>query len=241
MSRPPGSEGATVVFLPGLGLDARSWAAVRAALALPSIVVSLPSMGRRAGREADLQVEAQRRRVLPALPATGDLVLVGHSAGCPVAIEVAAHHPRVVGLVLVGPVTDPRARSWPRMLAQWLRTAVHEQLWEVAALVPQYRWTGSASIVRGMTQVRRYRTTVAMAQVSVPTRVIRGSRDRVAPEGWCVQLTTSPLAELVSVPRAGHMVPLTHPKVVADSVEVVLRRGVDPPLARVPAQATSAR
>ena len=216
--RHPGSD-ATVVFVPGLGLDARSWAAVRAAMTDPGIVVSLPSLGRHAGTGVDLHVEAQGRRVLAALPATGDVILVGHSAGCPVAVDVAARHPGVVGLVLVGPVTDPRARSWPRMLAQWVGTAVHEDLSEATVLAPQYRWTGSGSMLRGMTRIRRYRTDVALSRLSVPTHVIRGQRDRIASARWCAELTRSPLAELVSVPRAAHMVPLTHPGVVVDSIE----------------------
>lgn len=207
------------MFVPGLGLDARSWAAVRAALTVPSVVVSLPSMGRRAGPDADLHVEAQSRRVLAALPSTGDVILVGHSAGCPVVVEVAANEPRVVGLVLVGPVTDPRARSWPRMLGQWLGTAVHERPCEAAVLAPQYRWTGSVSMLRGMTRVRRYRTEVGLSRLVVPTHVIRGQRDRIASARWCAELADAAVVELVSVPRAAHMVPLTHPNVVVDSVD----------------------
>jgi pimeloyl-ACP methyl ester carboxylesterase len=156
--------------------------------------------------------------VLDSLPSTGDLVLVGHSAGCPVAVEVAAREPRVVGLVLVGPVTDPRARSWPRMVAQWVGTAMHEHLSEAATLLPQYRWTGSVSMLRGMAQVRRYRTEVGLSRLAVPTQVIRGDRDRIAPARWCAELAASSLAELVTVPRAAHMVPLTHPNVVVDSI-----------------------
>lgn len=231
--RPPAPSpgtGPLVVFVPGLGLDARSWASVRAALAAPSIVVSLPSLGRHAGPEADLHVEAQGSRVLDALPVTGDIVLVGHSAGCPVAVEVATREPRVVGLVLVGPVTDPRARSWPRMLAQWVGTAVHEHVSEVATLAPQYRWTGSVSMLRGMTRVRRYRTDVGLSRLSVPTHVIRGDRDRIASARWCAELADSPLAELVSVPRAAHMVPMTHPDVVVDSIERVRSRVASTPL-----------
>ena len=213
------SAGPLVVFVPGLGLDARSWTAVRAALAAPSIVVSLPSLGRRAGPDADLHVEAQSSRVLDALPSTGDVVLVGHSAGCPVVVEVAAREPRVVGLVLVGPVTDPRARSWPRMVAQWVGTAAHEHLSEAATLAPPYRWTGSVSMLRGITRIRRYRTGVRLSRLAVPTHVIRGNRDRIASARWCAELADSALAELVSVPRAAHMVPLTHPNVVVDSIE----------------------
>jgi pimeloyl-ACP methyl ester carboxylesterase len=239
-SHRPSGSGATVVFVPGLGLDARSWAAVRATMTAPGTVVSLPSLGRHAGTGADLHVEAQARRVLAALPANGDVILVGHSAGCPVVVDVAARHPGVVGLVLVGPVTDPQARSWPRMLAQWLGTAVQENLSEAAVLVPQYRWTGSASMLRGMTQIRRYRTDVALSRLSVPTHIIRGQRDRIASAQWCAELTRSPLVELVSVPRAAHMVPLTHPRVVVDSIERIRSGLGGARRSRVPGEAHAA-
>jgi pimeloyl-ACP methyl ester carboxylesterase len=221
--RRPSAATPIVVFVPGVGLDARSWTAVRAGLTAPSIVVSLPSMGRRATADADLHVEAHARRVIAALPAQGDLILVGHSAGCPVAVEVAAREPRVLALVLVGPVTDPRARSWSRMLAQWLRTALHEHPWEVRVLARQYRWTGWGSMLRGMTRIRRYRTDVALSHLRVPTSVIRGQHDHIASERWCAQLTRNPRAELVSVPRAAHMVPLTHPHAVVEAIERLAR------------------
>lgn len=38
---------------------------------------------------------------------------------------------RVSGLVLVGPATDPRNATWPRLLRQLGRTAVHERLSEI--------------------------------------------------------------------------------------------------------------
>ena len=212
-------SGTVVVFVPGLGLDARSWASVRARLTMPSLVVTLPSLGRHAAPDADLHVEAQSRRLLAALPTQGDVILVGHSAGCPVVVDAAARLSRVVGLVLVAPVTDPRARSWPRMLAQWARTAVHEHPDELPLLAPQYRWTGPMSMLRGMTRTRRYRTAVGLSRQTVPTHVIRGQRDRIASERWCAELADSSLAELVSVPRAAHMVPLTHPNVIVDSIE----------------------
>jgi len=39
------------------------------------------------------------------------------------------------------PRHGPRARTWPRILGQWLTRASHEPLWEV----PQYRRTGAAT------------------------------------------------------------------------------------------------
>ena len=107
---------ALVVLVPGLGLDARAWSAVRASLRGPSVVVHAALDGSSRGRETDLHVEQQSRRLIAALPPGRDVVLVGHSASCPVVVDVATRTSRVVGLVLVGPVTDPQARSWPRML-----------------------------------------------------------------------------------------------------------------------------
>jgi pimeloyl-ACP methyl ester carboxylesterase len=116
-------EPPVAVFIPGLGLDARSWEAIRHLLRGQSTVVLLPSMGHRAARRPDLRVERQAQRLLAAMPPGQRSVLVGHSASCPVVVEAAARSNDVVGLVLVGPVTDPRAQSWPRMLGQWLRVA----------------------------------------------------------------------------------------------------------------------
>lgn len=225
-SKEAAGSAALVVLVPGLGLDARAWSAVRDVLTGPSVVVTLPSMGRRAGRETDLHVEQQSRRLVAALPPGRDVVLVGHSASCPVVVDVAGRTSSVVGTVLVGPVTDPEARTWPRMLGQWVRTAAHERLWEVPLLAPQYRSTGPGSMLRGMNQTRRYRTHAGLATLSVPTHVIRGRHDRIASAQWCDRLASSSHTELISVPRAAHMVPLTHPHVVAASAER-LRLGVD--------------
>ncbi len=208
-----------VVLVPGLGLDARSWTAVRARLRGPSLVIRLPSLGHRARSGTDLHVGQLSRRLLAALPPAVEVVLVGHSASCPVVVDAALYSPAVVGLVLLGPVTDPRARSWPRLLTQWVGTAVHEHVWEVPILAPQYRSTGATSMARGMTRIRRYRTDVGLSKLSVPSVIIRGQRDQIASKQWSTQLARSPLVQLVSVPRAAHMLPLTHPGVVADSIE----------------------
>jgi pimeloyl-ACP methyl ester carboxylesterase len=81
-------------------------------------------------------------------------------------------------------------------------------------------------MLRGMNQARRYRTHSGLSGLSVPTHVIRGQRDRIASAPWCARLASSSLTELISVPRAAHMVPLTHPHVVAASADR-LRLGVD--------------
>ncbi len=222
--RTDASAGPVVVLVPGLGLDARSWRLVREELVTAALVVTLPALGSPAARGADLQVERQAGRLLEALPLDRDVVLVGHSAGCPVVVEAAARTSGVVGVVLVGPVTDPRARTWPRMLAGWGATARNEPPWQLPVLAPQYHATGAGSMVRGMDQMRRYRTRVGLDALSVPVRVIRGEHDRIAAQDWCDRLARTGGGDVVSVPAAAHMVPITHPHVVAAVVEDLLAR-----------------
>ena len=88
-----------------------------------------------------------------------------------------------------------------------------------------------------MTQARRYRTGVRVWRLGVPAHVIRGTADRVASARWCAHLARSPRVEVVSVPRAAHMVALTHPAVVAETIEHV-RGSAMAGLLRLPAGAS---
>lgn len=225
--RPAEGPPPLVVLVPGLGLDARALASVQHRLTGPSLVVPLPSMGVPAGRGTDLRVEQQSRRLLDALPLGRHVILVGHSASCPVVVDAATRTSAVAGLVLVGPVTDPDAISWTGMLVRWLRTARHEQLWELPVLTPQYRSTGALSMLRGMNHMRRYRTDAGLSTLSLPTLIIRGQHDRIAPAPWCDRLAVTARTVVTSVPGAAHMVPLTHPHVIAEAADRVRSRATD--------------
>jgi pimeloyl-ACP methyl ester carboxylesterase len=212
---------ALVVFVPGLGLDARSWQAVRDGLSEETQVVLLPSMGQPAPRGTDLSVPRQAERVLAALPVGRPVVLVGHSASAPVVVESATRSTGVVGLVLIGSVTDPRAATWARMLSQWVRTATHEKAGEAKTLVPQYRRTGILSMLRGMNAVRAFRTDLALAQLDVPVEVLRGQRDRIAPEDWSTSLSRAAGGRMTTVASAAHMVPITHAAAVVTAIHSI--------------------
>lgn len=233
----PGSAvGATptsvrVVFVPGLGLDERSWQKVRSLLNGPSVVEVLPSMGEPAPRSTDLSVDAQARRLVKTFAPGTPLILVGHSASCPVVVQAAAVSPDVVGLVLVGPVTDPAARTWPRMLAQWLRSAAQEHPAEAAVLLPQYWRTGPAGMLRGMNAIRWFRTDLTLAGQTLPVDVVRGVNDRIATRDWSAYLRQVSRGTLTSIVGGGHMVPLTHPAAIVAAIERVRsspRRGPTP-------------
>ena len=208
-----------VVFVPGLGLDSRSWRLVREELSGPSAVVLLPSMGQPAPRGTALAVEAQAERLLESLPKGATVILVGHSASCPVVVHAATRTRDVVGLVLVGPVTDPAARTWPRMLTQWARTASHERPDEAPTLAPQYRHTGILSMLRGMEAIRRFRTDLSLRGLALPVEIVRGGQDRIASHDWSSVLRHESDGRLTTIHGAAHMVPLTHPMAVVAAVD----------------------
>lgn len=216
-----GGPSPVVVLVPGLGLDGRSWDLVHHELAGVSVVVLLPSMGRSVRRGTDLRVERQAERLLANLPAGQPAILVGHSASCPVVVETAARSSDVVGLVLLGPVTDPAAQTWPRMISQWARTASHERPKEAAALLPQYRRTGALCMLRGMDAMRRFRTDVALGRLAIPVEVVRGEKDRIASHEWCSDLRQASTGGLTTVSGGAHMLPLTHPTAVAAAIDRV--------------------
>ncbi|MFQ6171615.1 alpha/beta fold hydrolase [Oryzobacter sp. R7] len=210
--------------MPGLGLDARSWSRVWPYLDGPSTAVTLPTMGRAASTLDDLRPEALAVRLVEQLPPSGPLVLVGHSASCQVVGE-ARRDDRVVGVVLVGPTTARWIASWPAIVGRWSLTAVHEHLWEIPLVGPQYLRTGLWTMARGMDRIRHHRLDRALAVGGVPMAVVRGGHDRIADAAWCRHLAATCVdGSVTTVPGAGHMVPLTHPAAVATVVEEMRRR-----------------
>src|SRR5690242_19186473 len=111
-----------VVLVPGLGLDARSSARLRALL--PAEVVLLPGTGL-GGPVPSVDELAAR---LCAQLGDGPVVLVGHSQSCQV-VAAAAGDDRVTGVVLLGPTTDPRLRRPWGLAGRWLATVLREPLW----------------------------------------------------------------------------------------------------------------
>ncbi len=208
-------------MVPGLGLGAAAWeptihALVRRGVDGARIAVALlPGYGEPLRSSDPVDPHGAARTLVGTwLPPGEECVLLGHSSSCQVVVHAAVLAPeRVVGVVLVGPTTDPRAVTWPRLVSRWLATAVHESPRQVPSLVRQYRRTGMRSMLRVMEAARRDRIDRTLEDVRCPVQVLRGHHDRIAPEDWCAAL-----APTVTLPRGGHMVPLTDGDLVAREV-----------------------
>ncbi|WP_210649559.1 alpha/beta fold hydrolase [Nocardioides sp. SYSU D00065] len=208
-----------LVCVPGLGLEAAEWRTTFLALAPSGVVRAMPGYGRRPSRADDLRPAALGERLTADLPA--GVVLVGHSASCQVVARAAALAPdRVAALVLVGPTTDPRADTWPRLAARWLRTAAWERPAQVPFLVRSYTRAGPVWMARTMDRARREDVRGDLRAVRCPVLVVRGRHDRICPEDWTRALASLGPAgsRAVTLRRGGHMVPLTHGDLLASTV-----------------------
>jgi pimeloyl-ACP methyl ester carboxylesterase len=222
--------GAPVIAVPGLGLAADACRGTLDRLApRRTAVVELPGYGRPAHRGAPLDPRDLADRLLGRLDELGDLgagrvVLLGHSAGCQLVAQAAVLAPdRVVALVLVGPTTDPRGSAWTALVGRWLRTAARERPGQVPQLVRDYHRTGLATMARGMHVARRHRIDRALGALDVPVLVVRGRHDRIAPRDWVDALAAcTPRGRAETLPRGAHMVPLTHPALLAARIRAFL-------------------
>lgn len=222
----------SLTVVPGLGLDARSWGPTLGALGVDDAAVrTLPGYGRPVRPVDPVSVAALGDRLLGELPST-PVVLCGHSSSCQVVLQAARTDPgRFAGLVLVGPTTDPRARTWPRLAARWLRTAVHEDPRQVPALASQYRRTTLRSMRRVMDQARRDDALATIAAVTAPVLLVRGRRDRICPASWLELLAADAggPARAVTLPSGAHMVPTTDPDPLAGLLTEFVRGLPGPP------------
>jgi pimeloyl-ACP methyl ester carboxylesterase len=155
--------------------------------------------------------------------------LLGSSFGCQVVTEVAVRHPdRVRSLVLVGPTTDPAARTWPRTVLRWLRDSVRESPRMLPLKLADYRDCGARGVLFAFGESLRDRIEDRLPAVTVPTLVVRGERDTVVPHSWAEEVTRLvPGARLATVPNSPHMVPFREPEALAALVTEFVRQDAD--------------
>ncbi len=201
------------VLVPGLGLDGRSSARLRELL--PADVVLLPGMGLPGPVPSLEELAVLLRDRLGG----GPVLLVGHSQSCQV-VAALGGDPRVTGLVLLGPTTDPRLRSVAGLARRWLVTAVRERWPHALLALPQWLHTGPRAMRQLWAVASPDLIDLRLRTVGVPVTVVRGTRDRLCVHDWAAAVAAAaPHGRLVELPGAAHMTVQTHP----DDVAAVLR------------------
>jgi pimeloyl-ACP methyl ester carboxylesterase len=219
---------ARLLCVPGLGLDRTAWRPTIEAMRNPrrwaqSTAAPLPGYGVRPSDRDDLRPASLGARLAAErlTDSSAPTVLVGHSASCQIVVHAARlARQRVCVLVLVGPTTDPRAASWPRLAGRWLRTAGWERPGQVPLLARTYSRTGLLWILRAMDAARREDVRASLREVTCPVLVVRGRHDRICPEDWARELAAAAPggSRVVTLRKGAHMVPLTHGGTLAAAV-----------------------
>lgn len=227
----------TVVLLHGIPGSSRDWTSVRERLSeVRTIAPDLLGFGTRANGASDLWVDAQAKAVYGDLPRDGDLILVGHDFGGPVAIQLLASLTgRVRGLVLAAtntfpdtpvpfPLTLVRLPMVPRLLLSGpaLRMMLRDHDDPDSALGSRAQ---QAAIRRIFTTAlrelpQRYTDIERRLRASdVPARVIWGDRDPFFSVSQGRRTAEAAGASLDVVAGAGHFLPRQAPQAFVDAIK----------------------
>ena len=212
----PGAE--PIVLVHGIAVSSRYMLPVARELAGFASVyaVDLPGFGRSTKPRRSLGVVELARALLAWMDAAAidRPTLLGNSFGCQVAASFAAREPeRTARLVLVGPTTDAGARSRPRQIARWMRSALHERPSLPFVLARDALDAGPRRIWETFETSLADRVEETLPLVRAPTLVVRGERDPLVPQRWAEEVTARlPHARLVVVPGAGHALNYSRPR-----------------------------
>ena len=231
--RPTPGTAAPVILIHGAGGTHQHWLyQVRDLPASPTIALDLPGHGRSEGKGRD-SIAAYGDWIVDFLDAAGieQAVLVGHSMGGGIALDVALRHPsRVAGLGLVA--TGARLRVAPALL-----DGIRQNTDAAVALIS--RWAFGPEAPEEMVRLARlqmgqtpgevfygdfvacdtFDVTERLAEIRVPAIVLCGTGDKMTPAKYALYLQDHiEDADLHLIEGAGHMVMVERPQDVTEAL-----------------------
>jgi pimeloyl-ACP methyl ester carboxylesterase len=218
-----------VILVHGFGVSGAYFvpAAERLACEFCVYVPDLPAHGRSARRPEPLDVPALAAVLVAWMDALsiGRAALVGQSMGCQIAIEAAVRFSaRVARLVLVGPTVDPAARSLGKLLWRLVRAGVRER----PCLIPLVAYDYLRMAERIVPEYRAMladRSEAKLARIGVPSMLVRGEHDAIAPERWVADMARLLNADRVAViPGAAHAAQFSAPDAFVQAIAPFLRQ-----------------
>lgn len=196
----------TYVLIHGIGVSSRYFRPLAIELSRMATVhnLDLPGHGSTPTPRRALSVPDYARAVWQALEELGvdQPILVGHSMGCQIAVEMANMRVRAArALVLLAPTNYPPERT---VLRQALRLGqdTWREPWRVSAIVlSDYALRcGPSWYFRTLPAMLSNHLEEGILKVQVPILTVRGVRDPIVPQAW-----TSALAQLAPQGRAARI------------------------------------
>jgi 2-hydroxy-6-oxonona-2,4-dienedioate hydrolase len=201
-----------IVLVHGFVISSRYMvpAAEQLAQYYPVYAPDLPGFGRSAKPCRTLSLTELANALVAWLDVMGldSPVLLGNSFGCQIIADLAVRYPdRLARVVLIGPTIDRHRRVALQQLARLQLDMLREPPSLPLLHIPDYVRAGPRRIFRTYQEMMRDRIEENLPQIAVPTLVIRGSRDPVAPRDWVEDVVRLlPAGRLAVVPGAAHAV-----------------------------------
>ena len=157
-------------------------------------------------------------------------VLIGHSMGGLIALQVAIDHPELVErLVLVGAPAVPSEGSLVRRSTGVLRSTGRVQPDTVALLAEGLWRTGPIRLYDALRDTLRADMASELSEVRIPSLLVWGELDTiVSPTVGEAMAAIMPNAELIIIPDSGHMPQWEKPAAFADALLGFLARPFPP-------------
>mgnify|MGYP001812766406 FL=1 len=235
--RPVPTAGPPIVFVHGAGGMHQHWLyQVRDLPHSPTYALDLPGHGRSEGQGRDT-IAAYGDWLVAFLDAAGEeqAVLVGHSMGGAIVLDVALRHAgRVAGLGLVA--TGARLRVAPAIL-----DGIHQDPEAAVRLICDFafgpetspemvrmgrRQMGAISpeVLHGdFTACNAFTVMDRLGEIAVPALILCGSQDRLTPSKYSVYLRDQIARSVLHlVEGAGHMVMVERPESVVKALHSFL-------------------
>ncbi len=190
----------------------------------------MPGFGRTPACGRSLTISEMADLVAAWMAASGleGSTVVGHSIGAQVAAALAARHPEAVGgIVLIGPAVDRRARSLLAQVWRWQANAPAEPLSFHALAAYELGEMGPGRMLRALRHAVDDAIEDKLSALTCPVLLVRGERDRIAPQEWLDELQRRrPRSGLAVIPGAAHTVVYSRPAPLARIIIDFVRRPV---------------
>ncbi|QHC69066.1 alpha/beta hydrolase [Rathayibacter sp. VKM Ac-2801] len=219
----PAGPARTFVLIHGIGMSHHTFSPLAAALKPHGRVIGVDLAGfganPRPGRRVSIDDHARQVELVLRELGVTTAVVVGHSMGSQVVVELARRAPALVeGAVLIGPVVDPERPGAVRQGMALLRDCLREPVGVDAVLLADYlrslRWYLSQ-----LPEMLHYPVQERLAEVTRPVLIVRGRRDPIATRDWCERLLSRARdGRLVEAAASRHVVPRTEPGRLAEEL-----------------------
>lgn len=225
-----GDGRATFVLVHGIGLSSQYLVPLGEELAEHGevMILDLPGFGDLPHPPGALSIAGFARVVRAALELHGlkDPILVGHSMGAQIVVEMMARWHGYDRAVLVGPPVNRHERTVPLVLARYLQSAVFERPNLAMVALRGYARTLTSWVISLMPALMTYKIEDRIREINPRSTVLilHGEHDYIAPTPWARELAELvPHSSTRQISGAAHSTVYNADDSVADDIVSLLR------------------